>query len=315
MNAPVAIFGVGNRSRGDDALGPLLLDRLRGWLEARNLGGRFELFEEYQLQLENALDLEGRELVLVIDAQRGPASPVSFTAVAPLADASAVSSHALEPGAMLLVHRRITGREPPPAFALGLRAASFELGEGLSEVAKGALGKAWPLLMSLAGNPQLASWQFHASTFSGKETPMATRKVPAKAGGGEGRAPAAPKVGAKPKMVKADAVAPAAKQARTTLTLKAGKAPVAAKPGKAAATTQAVRATAPAQASKVPAAPESAPRPRKPVAKAAVPGPDRVLMVAQAAYFRAERRGFAPGGEHDDWLAAEAEIERLLGGR
>jgi hypothetical protein len=27
-----------------------------------------------------------------------------------------------------------------------------------------------------------------------------------------------------------------------------------------------------------------------------------------AAYFRAERRGFAPGHEIEDWLAAEAEL-------
>lgn len=35
-------------------------------------------------------------------------------------------------------------------------------------------------------------------------------------------------------------------------------------------------------------------------------------MIAEAAYLRAERRGFAPGGEHEDWLAAEAEVDRLL---
>ena len=29
--------------------------------------------------------------------------------------------------------------------------------------------------------------------------------------------------------------------------------------------------------------------------------------IAVAAYFRAEKRGFAPGRELDDWLAAEAE--------
>jgi hypothetical protein len=33
-------------------------------------------------------------------------------------------------------------------------------------------------------------------------------------------------------------------------------------------------------------------------------------MTAEAAYYRAERRGFAPGRELDDWLAAETEIER-----
>jgi hypothetical protein len=31
-------------------------------------------------------------------------------------------------------------------------------------------------------------------------------------------------------------------------------------------------------------------------------------MIAEAAYYRAERRGFAPGGEEIDWLEAEAEV-------
>ena len=39
---------------------------------------------------------------------------------------------------------------------------------------------------------------------------------------------------------------------------------------------------------------------------------ERHAMVARAAYFRAEKRGFAPGHELDDWLAAEAEIDRAL---
>jgi hypothetical protein len=36
-------------------------------------------------------------------------------------------------------------------------------------------------------------------------------------------------------------------------------------------------------------------------------------MIAQAAYLRAERRGFTGGGrEVEDWLAAEAEVDALL---
>lgn len=31
-------------------------------------------------------------------------------------------------------------------------------------------------------------------------------------------------------------------------------------------------------------------------------------MIAEAAYFMAEARGFAPGSETDDWLAAESAI-------
>ena len=33
--------------------------------------------------------------------------------------------------------------------------------------------------------------------------------------------------------------------------------------------------------------------------------------IAVAAYYRAEKRGFASGGELQDWIEAEAEIEQL----
>lgn len=39
---------------------------------------------------------------------------------------------------------------------------------------------------------------------------------------------------------------------------------------------------------------------------------ERHRLVAEAAYFIAERRGFAAGCELDDWLQAEAEVERRL---
>jgi hypothetical protein len=35
-------------------------------------------------------------------------------------------------------------------------------------------------------------------------------------------------------------------------------------------------------------------------------------MIAEAAYFRAEQRGFAPGDDLADWLAAELDIDALL---
>ena len=38
----------------------------------------------------------------------------------------------------------------------------------------------------------------------------------------------------------------------------------------------------------------------------------RRAMISQAAYLRAERRGFTPGSEIEDWMAAEAEVDALL---
>jgi len=55
-----------------------------------------------------------------------------------------------------------------------------------------------------------------------------------------------------------------------------------------------------------------APAAKRPAKGGAAPKPaastERESMVRMAAYFRAERRGFAPGYEIEDWLAAEAEV-------
>ena len=37
----------------------------------------------------------------------------------------------------------------------------------------------------------------------------------------------------------------------------------------------------------------------------------RRAMIAEAAYFRSERRGFEPGHELEDWVAAESDVEHL----
>ena len=40
---------------------------------------------------------------------------------------------------------------------------------------------------------------------------------------------------------------------------------------------------------------------------------DRHKLIAETAYFIAERRGFTPGHALSDWLAAEREVDRLCG--
>ena len=75
-----------------------------------------------------------------------------------------------------------------------------------------------------------------------------------------------------------------------------------------------------AQTSPPPArAKSAAPRARKPAANAAsgvtVSEDVRRGMIAEGAYLRAERRGFAPGHEDEDWVAAEAEVDALLKAR
>ena len=39
---------------------------------------------------------------------------------------------------------------------------------------------------------------------------------------------------------------------------------------------------------------------------------EKFQLIAEAAYFRSEKRSFTPGYEVEDWLAAEAEVETKL---
>jgi hypothetical protein len=49
------------------------------------------------------------------------------------------------------------------------------------------------------------------------------------------------------------------------------------------------------------------------VEAAAMPSePELRELIAQAAYYHAEKRGFRPGLEADDWLQAEAEVMARL---
>jgi hydrogenase maturation protease len=159
----VVVIAVGNRSRGDDALGPLLLERLHDWLAAGGRGADFELIEDFQLQIEHALDLENRRLVLFVDAGTGTPAPYAFHAIAAAAPGGSHSTHALAPGAVLGVYRQVMGEEPPPAFMLCARGERFELGEDLSGPARTHVEAAWRELVALCERPDPGHWHERAA--------------------------------------------------------------------------------------------------------------------------------------------------------
>ena len=51
----------------------------------------------------------------------------------------------------------------------------------------------------------------------------------------------------------------------------------------------------------------------RPGAGSTIGAQERQMLVARAAYFRAEKRGFAPGRELQDWVEAETEVLQLMG--
>lgn len=127
MSKPILVFGYGNPSRGDDAVGPLLLEHLERQLDLTHI----ELLSDFQLQIEHALDLLDRKRVLFVDASVACHSAFELAELAPLKDNS-YSTHAMSPAALLHVYRTVSPQPPPPAFLLSIQASDFELGAALS---------------------------------------------------------------------------------------------------------------------------------------------------------------------------------------
>ena len=130
MTAPVLVFGWGNPSRGDDALGPLFVERIA----ALDLPG-VECLTDFQLQVEHALDLNGRQRILFVDASIDAPAPFSAEPIFPAKDES-FTTHAMTPQSVLQVYCDLEDAEPPPTWLLAIRAEQFELGHPLGEAAQ-----------------------------------------------------------------------------------------------------------------------------------------------------------------------------------
>jgi len=152
--APLLVFAWGNPSRGDDALGPALLARLEAALPAHPEWGGVDFLTDFQLQPEHALDLEGRNRVLFIDASVSCDPPYAFSRLAPQTEVG-YTTHAMKPAAVLAVFRQLTGRNPPPAWLLTVRGEDFELGAPLSPAAETRLETA----TAFVGTLLAGGWQ------------------------------------------------------------------------------------------------------------------------------------------------------------
>ena len=124
---------------------------------ARSLSHRpsASIIEDFQLQVEHALDLDGRERVLFVDASVACASPFEAATIEAAPDAG-FTTHALSPQAVLQVYRRLYGRDAPPATLLAIRGLRFELGEGLTRTPPATSIKRWHGRGGGSGRPEVS---------------------------------------------------------------------------------------------------------------------------------------------------------------
>ena len=149
MERKILLIGYGNPSRGDDALGPLLLERLGERKECERLPC-------LQLQPEQVFEMENRHLVVFIDASMAIPAPFDLTRVKADADFS-YSSHVVTPGALLAIYERVLQQSPPPCLLLRIRGEQFGLGKPLSAAAEEHLAAAESHLSRLLETGELPS--------------------------------------------------------------------------------------------------------------------------------------------------------------
>lgn len=151
----VLVIGVGNRDRGDDAVGPVVCDLLDS---ARAPGVETLVFEGSVVDLSSHWGPDDRVIVVDAAAPAGRPGFVSETdgLASRLTAPAPVSTHAVDVGAAVELARAV-GRLPATLRIVGIEGESFDFGDDLRPaVHRSALAVA----RRIASGP-------NASTFAG----------------------------------------------------------------------------------------------------------------------------------------------------
>jgi len=135
----VLVLGYGNPGRQDDGLGPAAVAEIErfGW-------PNLTAFDNYQLNIEDAMDVAAHDVVWFVDAAKTGPSPYAVHDVSP-ASTIEFTSHIVRPEAILAIARQCYGGSPP-AFLLAIRGYEFEFIEALTPAATDNLRAALAML-------------------------------------------------------------------------------------------------------------------------------------------------------------------------
>jgi len=137
------LIGIGNRLRGDDGAGPLLIEHLAG-----GGGGRLRTLAVQQLTPELAAEVAEASAVLFVDAcpRRRRLALEAIAADGGSGDGGGGAfSHQLSPARLLALSDALYGARPP-AWQLLIPAERLEPGDGLSAATVTAMATALRLL-------------------------------------------------------------------------------------------------------------------------------------------------------------------------
>jgi hydrogenase maturation protease len=137
----ILILGYGNPGRGDDGLGPALVERIEA-LELINVS----VDADYQLNIEDAAQMAEHDMVLFVDASTDAVEPYELSKVQ-AASAITFTSHSVSPQSLVAMCEDHFSASPQ-TWVLAIRGYDFEFAEGLSERAERNLKQAFEFTQS-----------------------------------------------------------------------------------------------------------------------------------------------------------------------
>jgi hydrogenase maturation protease len=133
------VLGYGNPGRQDDGLGPAVANAI-DQMGLPNVTA----YDNYQLNIEDALEVAAHDTVWFVDASTAGAAPYAVSVLAPVGKVE-FTSHIMHPQTILAIAQQCYGKAPA-AFLLGIRGYQFEFIEALTPAATENLGAAVAML-------------------------------------------------------------------------------------------------------------------------------------------------------------------------
>ena len=137
----ILLLGIGNRLRGDDAVGSLLIERLQGRVDIPMIDAG-DVPENYLGPIEEA----GADLVLIVDAAEigGNIGDVALFDIEQVQGKS-VSTHTANLG---LLFKVMPPDNRPKVIVLGIQPGNIEFGQGLSDLVRATMESLTEMLVA-----------------------------------------------------------------------------------------------------------------------------------------------------------------------
>ena len=136
----ILLYAYGNPGRQDDGLGNRFIEEMELWIREKGID-YIETDSNFQLNIEDAYNISGKDLVIFIDASVEDIQDFHFAEVEPSEGRSEFTMHSASPAFILALCKKIYLAHPR-TYLLQIRGYEWEFSEGISPAATDNLAKA-----------------------------------------------------------------------------------------------------------------------------------------------------------------------------